>query len=388
MGQVVTSPTETEVQVSARSPAGGWTLTVLAKRTYAVDDQGRLTPSAEQPGFVLEPRWDEARPDILRADVELLTPKPRTDVVVHGHVHGDGAARKLIAEVAVAGRKVRIQAFGARRCSLAQVGGIVFSTPAPIERVPLDFTRSYGGRDAVYEAVHGNPARMDPALSDLTEAQLDAASPYLYPRNPIGCGYLIEPTREALEALELPQLEDPADPLTPTRLAVPDPRQWYRMPLPQGTGLIDYDWYPRIAYLGVVPICARFDAPPAEVTRGLVHAGLAAGDGRQPPEFAYELACAAAPALQFPLLRGGEPVKLAHMHPRRTEWSFNVPPAPAMAIDARDGTVRAVQTVLHTLQIEPDEGRVTLIWRGDGPALRRYMPDELKVMPMRVAWAP
>lgn len=386
MGHVQTAPSDTAVQVSAKRPGGGWSLTILAKRTYRVDDAGRMAPTDDQPGIVALPQWDAERPELLIADLETYTHKLRTDVVVQGHVYGDGAARRLVAEVAVAGRTVRMQALGERRCTLGRAGGMVFSEPTPIERVPLRYTHAYGGRDATYEAIHGNPLRGDPVYAGMTEREIDAASPYLYPRNPAGRGYLIEATRAAVEALDLPQLEDPTDPLTPTRISVGDFMQWYRMPLPQGTGWVDYDWYPRIAFLGVVPICERFAAPPAEVTRGFVPAELAAGDGKKPPNHALEVSNGAAPALQVPHLRGDEPVALVHLHPRRTRWELRVPPAPAMAIDARNGGTCAVEPVLHTLQIEPDLGRVTVVWRGEGPALRRYLPQELATMPMRVTW--
>src|SRR5690606_18095220 len=207
-----------------------------------------------------------------------------------------------------------------RRCALSPTGAIVISEPAPIGRVPLRYTHAYGGRDASYESRHGNPIRDDPRLYGMTLAEADAASPYLYPRNPCGRGYLIEPTREAVEQLELPLIEDPADLLTSDRLAVHDFRQWYRMPLPRGTDWIDYGWYPRIAFFGVVPISERFDDPPAEVTLGLVPPALAAGDGKKPPEHAFEASSGASLALQVPYLRGGEPVALQHIHPRRSRW--------------------------------------------------------------------
>ena len=39
---------------------------------------------------------------------------------------------------------------------------------------------------------------------------------------------------------------------------------------------------------------------------------------------------------------------------------------------------------LHTVLIEPDLERVTLVWCGSAPALRPYLPDELARMPLRV----
>lgn len=386
MGQVITAPCDTAVQLSAPRPDGEIALTLLARRTYAVDDAGRLAPASEQPGLRAEPEWDPADPELLLADIDFFTHKLRTDVVVRGHVHGDGRARQLLAEVAVAGRAHRLLVHGERRCTLDRTGRVVFSEPTAIERVPLHHTHAYGGRDVAFEERHGNPIRSDARCAGLDDAQIAAASPYLYPRNPSGRGYLIEATRDAVERLALPQLEDPQDRLSPNRLAVGDFRRWSRMPLPHGTGWIDYGWYPRCAFFGVVPICDRFDAPPAEVARGLVPAALAAGDGKQLPDFPFEAASGAAPALQLPLLRGGEPVTLKHIHPRRADWQLAVPPAPALAVDARDGTVRPVEPLLHTLLIDADAGRLTVVWRGCAPALRRYLPQELAAMPMRVAW--
>lgn len=387
MGQVQTAPSETALQLSAHGLDGKWTLTLLAKRTYEIDDAGRIGPTPEQPALRAEPRWDPADPELLLADMDLFTHKLRTDVVVHGHVHGDGTARQLVAEVKIGDHQVRLLALGERRCTLDATNRPVFSTPAPIERIPLRYSHAYGGRDAVFEEVHGHPLRGDPRFADMTEADLAAASPYLYPRNPCGRGYLIAATRDAVERLSLPQLEDLLDPLTPTRLAVGDFKKWYKMPLPQGTGWIDYGWYPRSAFFGVVPICERFDAPAAEVTRGLVPAALGPGDGKQPPNHAFEAASGASLALQLPHLRGGESVTLTHIHPRRSQWQFAVPYAPALAVDARDGTVTRVQAVLHTLELDPEAGRLTLVWRGSAPALRSYLPQELATMPMRVAWA-
>lgn len=386
MGQVQTAPSDTALQLSAHGLDGKPALTIVAKRTYEVDDAGRLGPAREQPALRAEPEWDPADPELLLADIELFTHKLRTDVVVHGHVHGDGKARQLVAEVKVGDRQLRILALGERRVTLDRTGRPVFSEPTPIARVPLRHTHAYGGRDAAYEELHGHPLRGDPRFADMSEADLASASPYLYPRNPSGRGYLIAATRDAVERLALPQLEDPGDPLTPTRLAVGDFKKWYKMPLPQGTGWIDYGWYPRCAFFGVVPICERFDAPPAEVTRGLVPAALGPGDGKEPPDHAHESASGAALALQLPLLRGGEPVTLTHIHPRRPQWQLAVPYAPALAVDARDGTVTPVQPVLHTLELDPEGGRLTLVWRGSAPALRRYLPQELETMPMRVAW--
>jgi hypothetical protein len=159
------------------------------------------------------------------------------------------------------------------------------------------------------------------------------------------------------------------------------------MPLPWATGWIDYAWYPRVAYLGVVPIVEYFDEPPLEVERGLVPDYLADGTGRMIRErSAFDIANGAAPFLQLELLRGGEPVELHGLHPNHSRWAFTLPPAPRLATDGREGRLNPAEAVLHNLVLEPDDNRVTLLWRGAAKALRRYAPRELETMPLRVEW--
>jgi len=374
------------IQVSCQLPDEEHALVVLARRTYTVDDAGRVTPAREQPGLRSAPEWDPQLPDLLVADHDLWTHKLRTDVIVQGHVYGDGAATQLLASVGVGGARQRVQVFGERRCTLGRTGELLFSQPTAIERVPLRYTHAYGGRDAIYEQVHGNPVRADKEFAGMSEQEYDASSPYLYPRNPCGRGYLIEATRQAVEALVLPQLESPHDMLGPRRLAVGRADQWVRMPMPQGTDWIDYAWYPRIAFLGVVPACQGFDEPPAEVTLGLVPPELSDGTGAMPPDTDFEVGSGASLGLQLPHLGGGEPVVLDRIHPRVACWRFAVPAAPRLAIGG-GGKLTAVESVLHTLIVEPDRGQVTVVWRGHGRAKRRYTPDEVAAMPMRANWA-
>jgi len=117
------------------------------------------------------------------------------------------------------------------------------------------------------------PSRNDP------NNDLDAASPYLYPRNPCGRGYLVEATPEGFAGLRLPQLEDPGDPLTAARLADSSIARWQRLPLPWSTGWVNYSWYPRIAFLGVVPCADEFEDPPLETAA----ASARRRDGRAAP---------------------------------------------------------------------------------------------------------
>lgn len=379
------TPGDTVVQLSGNLPGGQPMLVVLAKSTYKVDGNGRCRLADVQVPLVDEPQADPDDPALMIADSDLIPYKLRTDVVVAGHVHAGRRARRVEAVIRVGQREKRIVALGPRTVGLSPGGALTFSEPGPIERVPLSYKYAYGGRDRGAEALWGNPAEYFAAEAPVG-CDIDQASPFLYPRNPSGRGYLIELTPEAVELLELPQLEDPTDLLTPGRLVVGAIDRWQHMPLPQATGWVDYGWYPRIAFGGIVPINERFDSPPLEVVRGLVPEYLADGTGAIVEASAFELMSGASLGLQVPYLRGGEAVELTNLHRAWPRWDFVVPRPPVLHTDGRNGRLNPTEVVAHTLLVEPDEDQVTIVWRGTAPALRHYAPDELERMPLRAEW--
>jgi hypothetical protein len=102
---------------------------------------------------------------------------------------------------------------------------------------------------------------------------------------------------------------------------------------------------------------------------------------------AFHLACGASLGLQLPQLSGGEPVTLRHIHPRLADFAFRLPAErPKVWTDGRKGKFKETQPVIHTVLIEVDESRLSIVWRGSAPALRPYMPQELEKMPLRVEW--
>jgi hypothetical protein len=215
---------------------------------------------------------------------------------------------------------------------------------------------------------------------------MDMASPFLYPRNPCGRGYLIEPEQEAVELLELPNLEDPSDPLTPEKLPVLDHQQWIRMPLPQATDWYDYGWFPRIAYAGIIPYFEPAGVIPVEVRRGYAPEWITT-ERLPDAKGAFLMANGASPGLVVPYLKGREEIMLGNMHPRMEALRIKLPAnPPRLFTDGRNGKMNPTEPVMHTVLIEPDEDRVSILWRGSAPALRPYMPDELTAMPLRAEW--
>lgn len=387
MSEVVDRPTDTVRQVSGIGPDGDYVLSVVAKRTYRVTDEGRCVPAEEQVPLTAEPRDDEENPELLAADTDLHAVKPFTDVVVKGHARARGRRRRFGAAVEVGDIRLDLRVVGDRRCTVGTEGTVVFSEPDPVDEVPLRYDRAYGGVDRAAEERHGDPFTRMLEASDVSEAtEPKPRSLFVYPRNPAGKGYLVEATRSAVDGLELPNLEDPSDPLRPDRLAAGEPGMWPRMPLPRATDWVSYAWFPRMAYLGIVPPFAPLEQPPAEVRTGYAPEGIMAME-KPDTRTVQRALCGASCGLQLPQLHGDERVLLESIHPHHSTFTLQLPgERPRLWVDDREGGHRETRPVLHTVVIEPDEDRLTLLWRGAAPARRPYLPEELEEMPLAVQW--
>jgi hypothetical protein len=367
-------------QVSGCDPEGRSILSLLARRAYHADDSGRLTPLAEASPLVEQARPAPDDPDLLSADTDLWPFKPHTDVIVLGHAYGGEPTFRAV--VAIGDRRASLQISGERRAGLNHGGRVEFSAPlAPPEgRVPLTLALAYGGHDLATLAELGNPleAYRGAFVEDIDPTAL---SPFIYPRNPWGRGYVVRGTRAAVEAARLPQIEDPHDPLTAERLVAERPARWPLMPLPAGCGWLPYGAFVRLACLRMVPHGERPEGPLAEVANGWLPEDILAGSMPTAAD-AFRFAQSAWPALRFPALGGGETIVLDRLHPRMGRWSLTLPTRrPDLRIDGRNGKLTATRPVLHTVLIEPDAGRVTLVWRGSERALRPYAETELATMP-------
>jgi hypothetical protein len=381
---ILNQPGPTAVQLSAIDEDGQPILSVLCKRTYSVNADGRVSLAPEQLPLVLDFEPDPDNPRRLHRDFDLYPIKVLTDVVVRGHAYGTGQ-RSFIATVRVDSWEKRVAVFGERRCHLSATGHVVFSVPEPVGHIPLRYDRAYGGIDQVAEQTHGNPlAALGKYLGP--SADLSLSSPHLYPRNHAGVGYLIEATREAVERLVLPNLEDPSDLLSPERLVVGSPERWPLMPIPHAFDWVDPGTFPRLAYLGVVHDHQPLTAPIAEVARGYAPADILVEKPIH-QQANIRFASGASHGLQLPHLKGGETCMLGGVHPQLPVWTFRLPKErPEIKTDGRNGAMNSTKPVMHTVEIEPDEGRLSIVWRGSARALRPYSPDELQKMPLLVGW--
>ena len=386
MAVLVGAQVKNACQVSGLDPLGKPILSVLFKEKFAIVD-GRCTLGAEEAQLVEKPALHPDDEDLLAADTDLFPFKPLTDVVVKGHAYSYGRPG-FTATVRVGAHSKVIQVHGDRRAELGPGGGARFSPAVPVERVPLSYSHAYGGADRYAAEQAFAIARQSSAtVAELEFAQYFSGSPFRYARNPCGKGFVMGPDALAQAPLELPNLEDPAQPLREDSLFARHVLCWPRMPLPQATDWVSYAWFPRIAYMAVVPPFA-LDIPFSEVDRGLVPKDLLSVT-KLTPEQSFRIACGASLGLQLPQLGGdlgGDAVVELHsLNARQERLTFKLPHVrPRLWTDGRQGRFNEASAVLHTIEIAPDEMSVTLLWRGSAPALRPYMDQELAKMPFKV----
>lgn len=377
-------PTETERQLTGPYPDGQFSLSVLAKRTYRLARDGRCVPADQQVPLSENLEDYPDAPGVLAHDTDLYPRKPATDVVVNGYAYPSQKSTRFQISLRIADVERSILVVGDRQCTRTATGQISFSDAKPVEQLPIRYDRAYGGRDGTAEAKYGNPLLQ--WQRDFPKVDLSAASPYLYPRNPKGVGYVVEPTAEALERVRLPNFEDPLDPLTPERLPVGNVKRWAEMPIPHSFGWVSPGWFPRLGFCGVIPQHDPLTAPLAEAARGWVPPDFMT-PGPITKKISPRLANGAALGLQLPYLRGDEECVLTNIHPKHSTFRFRLPgERPKIWTDGRNGKFNETQPVIHTVLLEPEEDRLSIVWRGSAPALRPYLPQELEKMPFRVEW--
>jgi hypothetical protein len=371
----------TEVrQVSGEDADGQPVLSVLAKRRYRLEG-GRPVDGEDAPLTEAVVR-SEASPELLIADTDLYAFKPLTDIVVQGTAHPPHVGVEFEASVQVGASVKRVVVLGRRR--VLRSGS--FGSPEDIEPTPLSYAQAFGGADDVYLRRVGHP--MEAIRAELEERpEILAENPFAYPRNPCGVGFAMveSSSRERDTSEELPRFEDPEDRLTPERRFAGPDFAWARLPAPAGLSWFGLLWFPRCLFFGIVPDIEDAKNVP-EALAGVVDPAILAKGARfcQPDP---RSACGASPGLSVPWLTGGETLLLENLSRHKPRLEVTLPNAPAtMRVDGRKGKLTDTQPVISSVVVEPDEGTLTIVWRGTGVALRLYGDEELARMPFEVLW--
>lgn len=353
----------------------------VAKHTYRLGPKGweRTGEPAEDAPLEHDFFDDENGPTLVPG-TDFWPHKRATDVVVQGAAHApDGVPTERVeVSVSVGERTKRAVVFGHRRVEYLADGRVRFGAPEPFVEMPLDWAHCYGGVDFRV---------LDPELAKEAEVVQALAThddhPGLYPRNPFGKGYIVEPG--ALEGVRLPEIEDPDDLLTPERFLVGDPRQWWRQPLPWCFDWVHPMMFPRYVYFDPEED-AWYPAPQdermPEVRRRFLMPRYR--DDRDPSDFANPAFFQeASHGMVFADLVPGTPIVVRGMHPERREVTFTVPEPPHWEWFLEDEVKRA-RPALHHIVVRPGDEVVHVVWGSQVELPRAYVPGIHKRIPVGV----
>lgn len=296
---------------------GAETLLVIVKGTWRINRDGTLSVAEEQVPVRFEPLYsDDPASSSLIHDTDIILEKPGTDCILLGHAWAPKVGVESV-DVTFAVGPVRktVRVFG-ERIWMKCLGMVSMSRAAPFEKIPLVWELAFGGADATWP----DPKNHEFCLE-----------------NPVGRGILAKRTKQEIDGLRLPNMEDPTHPIRKT-----DDR-----PRPMGFGPIPPHWQPRAKYAGTYDDHWRKYVNPLP-----------------PEDMDSRFHSSAPPGLMSNRhLSGTEQVLVANAS-RNGRLEFTLPgiaPRVSVAIGA---TVHELKMQLDTLMVEPDEERLVLVWRG------------------------
>ncbi|MGE5152641.1 MAG: DUF2169 domain-containing protein [Bdellovibrio bacteriovorus] len=291
---------------------------VAVRCAFDIAPDGTTTPSDPQAPVVSIPEPADPKDPAagIKLDSDLVRTKVTTDVLLHGQAHAPGG--RPVTELDVGFRVgpvfKRLRVIGDR---LWRGGSPTLAEP--FVRMPLVWTRAFGG--------------YDPASRSGPNPRWDI-------RNPAGTGFAL--SAASAEGLNLPNIESLDRPI----------RHWSDRPEPVGTGPIPAHWEPRAQLAGTYDArweAERFPLLPLDFDNR--HYQCAPRD-QQAPRF----------------LTGGEPVVLINLTPSG-ELKLNLPRI-RLGLETFFYTGerrRHDPPRLHSVILEPDLPRVSLVWHSALP---------------------
>mgnify|MGYP000976142341 CR=1 FL=1 len=305
---------------------------VAVKATFDILGDGTTIPSNAQPPVLRVPEYyGEPGKSSIKYEADLVLAKTTTDVLVVGQAHTPGGRPATEVDVGfrVGPVKKLLRVFGDR-----QWGAFGPSSPRPFIQLPIVYERAFGGVDA---------RSPDP------ERDWDW-------RNPVGCGYAVE--KSHLDGSAVPNIEWRDRPL----------RAWDDRPPPAGFGAIACHWQPRASFAGT------YDDKWMKTRQPLL-----------PEDFDDRFfQCAPADQQTPQFLVGGEPVVLLNLTPSG-DVRFTLPRI-HLGFETRfyDGSSELHRNRrLHTVILEPDFPRVSLVWHSALPCHFKVQKLERTVVTLK-----
>jgi hypothetical protein len=306
----------------APDPDGIDTMFAFLKGTFALGSEPRPADKQVAPVMAAEYYGDPTTSSIrLPSDLSLV--KPGTDVLLVGSAWAPGGRATYWMDVSIAVGPVAktVRVYGDRVWDSGPAGAVP-THPSPFERMPLVWERAFGGTDETEKG------------------------PTSEPRNPVGAGFRMADGTKPLGGMALPNLEDPFAPIT----------SWRDRPQPACFAPIAGHWQPRLSYAGT------YDKKWQKTRAPYL-----------PTDFDPRFFQIASPGLVCPAyLRGGEMV-VVHGATPDGALSFRLPAVAVRMTFVLDGRPEIRAANLDTVLIEPDHGRVILVWRAVLPCDKKAL---------------
>lgn len=293
-----------------RDRTGAEVWIVAVKCTFDIRPDGSTVVSNDQPPVLRAAEYHGGPGSSMKYEADLVLTKTTTDVTVVGHACAPAGEPQTSMDVGFAVGPVHkvLRVIGDRVWR-----GFGVSSPEPFTRMPLVYERAYGGVDR---------------RSSRPDRDWDW-------RNPAGTGFAV--SRANATGVALPNIEYPDEAVS----------SWQDRPRPGGFGPVGGHWQPRVGFAGTYDdTWSRHRAP-------LV-----------PDDFDERFYQCAPVDQQAPsFLRGGEQAALVGMT-ASGELRFVLPKV-FLGFDTRfhgGGREIHMQRRLHSVILEPDVPRVSLVW--------------------------
>ncbi len=312
------------------------TLYIVVKATFSFEDKLKVA-DIQQPVFMADEYWGEPGHSSIKYAAEMHLMKPSTDIILIGEACAPD--KKMVQELdvtlSVGTKSKTIKVFGDRKWVSGLVG-LRKSQPIPFESMPMVYERAYGG---IHEV---NPEK----------------GIVLYePLNPVGKGFKGKRRKKDMKGTSLPNLEDP-------KKLIKKPKD---KPTPACFGHISPNWKPRQEFAGTYDeLWQKKKAPylPDDFKPAFFNSGHP------------DLVCDT-------YLKGGEPVRIENVSPKGP-IKFNLPVCDLDTAVIIDGQKQNTDLNLETILLEPNENRLSMLYRAEVECDKKALKVELvEIQPKR-----
>jgi len=282
-------------------------LYVIVKATFLMGQQWRLADEQIPPQMGDE-YWGEPGESSIKALSDFHIGKVATDILMQGNACALNQQSVSQLDVSLSVGKVQktVRVFGDRHW---QNG--VPSRPVPFQEMPLVYERAFGGQ---YQAE-------DNIIAE--------------PRNLVGCGFVGKRTRQDVEGLPVPNVEDIRNLISSIKDS----------PEPAGFAPTCAHWSPRAQWAGTYDENWQTTRAPY-----------------LPTDFDKKFLNAAHPDLIYPgYLQGGEPIVIKGMHPSG-DINLTVPQVKINCYVKLKGKSIPIHLNIETLTLAPNQQQTSMVW--------------------------